>query len=63
MGQTRFCAKCSRDRPLGRFRHRAVVEDAERDLWCRSCERLHWGDYVGTVAMMRALAREGLESS
>jgi hypothetical protein len=39
------------------------LENAERDLWCRSCERLHWGDYVGTVAMMRALARERPESS
>jgi hypothetical protein len=63
VAERRFCAKCSRYRALGRFRRRAVVEDAERDLWCRSCERLHWGDYVGTVAMMRALAGERPESS
>ena len=50
MSEMRFCPKCSRQRRIGRFRRRGVVEDAERDLWCRRCERLHWDEYVGTVA-------------
>jgi hypothetical protein len=58
MGESMFCKKCGRDRLIGRFRRRGVVEGADRDLWCRPCERLHWDEYVGTVTMMRSLPAE-----
>jgi hypothetical protein len=55
----RLCPKCGKQKPSSRFRrrHMANVEGGP-DVWCRSCERNHWDERVGSVELIRQLIKE-----